>query len=176
LTVRSLIQDKQSILTEKGKKDAETFKLTGTTLRVYRYLYRMGKPCGIREIQRGLSLSSSSVALYHVRKLLDAGLIREETAEDNSGLKNGTDAEIGKGASGYVVDRMIYENMIRVRRSLIPLQVGYSMFFATALIILLVLLRPATFSGAYIFSLVVIAAACSIFAIQAYKSVSDKEI
>lgn len=172
-------QDKQPILTEKDtKKGDEAFKLTGTTLRVYRYLYRMGKPCGIREIQRGLALSSSSVALYHVRKLLDAGLIREEIGEDsgNGDLKSGTSADTGKGASGYVVDRIIYENMIRVRRSLIPLQVGYSMFFATALIILVALLRPAVISGAYLFSLFVIAAACAIFALQAFRSVSKNGV
>ncbi|MHB8567247.1 MAG: helix-turn-helix domain-containing protein [Nitrososphaerales archaeon] len=79
--------------------------LTGTTLRVYRYLYRAGRPCGIHDIQRGLGLSSSSVALYHVRKLLDAGLIRE------SDRATGEVADSEKGAGGYVVDRLMFDNI-----------------------------------------------------------------
>ena len=166
--------------------DPKRVELTGTTLRVYRYLYRMGKPCGIREIQRGLGLSSSSVALYHVRKLLDAGLIREEqNGRDNDDARkeisgneprNGASSEPGRVATGYVVDRMIYENMIRIRRSLIPLQVAYSVFFATALVILLSILRPSAISGAYIFSIFMIAAACGIFAYQAVRSMSKNEV
>lgn len=160
---------------DKKKKDdnAGNLKLTGTTLRVYRYLYRMGKPCGIREIQRGLGLSSSSVAVYHVRKLLEAGLIREESAADAA---DGSQVDSSRGSSGYVVDRIIYENMIRVRRSLIPLQVGYSVFFATALVILLVLLRPNPISGGFIFALLVIAAACGLFAYEALKSLSKNAV
>ena len=154
-------------MTEKKTSDTARLELGGTTLRVYRYLYRMGKPCGIREIQRGLGLSSPSVAVYHVRKLLDAGMIREE---------QGAESQNGSPDSGYVVDRIIYENMIRIRRSLIPFQVAYSFFFATALIILIVLLRPSVLTGAYIFSLFVIAAACGLFAYQALKSVSKNAV
>lgn len=160
-------------MTEKKTNDITRLELGGTTLRVYRYLYRMGKPCGIREIQRGLSLSSPSVAVYHVRKLLDAGMIREEQGIETES-PNGSDGE--RGSAGYVVDRMIYENMIRIRRSLIPFQVAYSVFFATALVILVLLLRPTVITGAYIFSLFVIAAACGLFAYQAVKSVSKNAV
>jgi hypothetical protein len=172
-------------LNEKKRSEAGGVELTGTTLRVYRYLYRMGKPCGIREIQRGLGLSSSSVALYHVRKLLDAGLIREERERpspvdgdprSNGPDENGSQGDPAKGSSGYVVDRVIYENMIRIRRSLIPVQVAYSMFFATALVVLLLILRPSAVSGAYVFALFVIAAACGIFGYQAFKSLSRSEV
>ncbi len=167
-------------MTEKRKDDQDVAKLvlTGTTLRVYRYLYRMGKPCGIREIQRGLGLSSSSVAVYHVKKLLDAGLVREaqeKKPEGSDGETGDAGAELKNGSTpgGYVVDRMIYENMIRIRRSLIPVQVGYSVFFATAIVVLLVLLRPDPISGAYIFALAVIAVACGIFAYQAERATSN---
>jgi len=159
---------------EKKTNGFAKVELGGTTLRVYRYLYRMGKPCGIREIQRGLGLSSPSVAVYHVRKLLDAGMIREEQGGQKEAEERSA-ADVEKG-SGYVVDRMIYENMIRIRRSLIPFQVAYSMFFATALVILIVLLRPSVISGAYIFSLFVITAACGLFAYQAVKSVSKNAV
>ncbi len=122
--------------------------LRGTTLRVYRYLYRQGRPLGLHEIQRGVALSSASVALYHVRKLLEAGLVREQPSE------------------GYVVDRMIFENIIRIRRSLIPFQSMYSAFLATSLIVLLTVMRPNGLSSSYIFSLMVISASLAIFLFQ----------
>jgi hypothetical protein len=40
------------------------------------------KQCGVREIQRALHLSSSSLAQYHLSKLVDLGLLRSsETGE-----------------------------------------------------------------------------------------------
>ena len=92
--------------------------LNRTTLRVYRYLYRAGKPCGIHDIQRWLGLSSSSVALYDVRKFVDAGLIREEgysPKQNQAGHCQADEAgqlyaDFGKGSTGYVVDRLVFDN------------------------------------------------------------------
>ena len=53
------------------------FVMQGTTLKVYRYLYKIGKPAGISEVQKGVGLSSPSVAHYQIKKLEEAGLIRE---------------------------------------------------------------------------------------------------
>ena len=117
---------------EKSEEDV----LKGTTLRVYRLIYRQGRPMGVHDVQRGLQLSSPSVAQYHIKKLLGAGLIRE-------------------GQDGYVIDRIIFENMIRVRRALIPLQATYSIFFASTLVVMLTLLRPPSITSVYIFALVV---------------------
>lgn len=126
--------------------------LSGTTLRVYRFLYRQGgRPAGYHEIQRGLGLSAPSLAQYHVRKLVDAGLVREQD-------------------SGYVVDRVLFENMIRIRRSIVPLQVTFSIFFLTTLILLLTLLRPHDFSATYSFSIAVNAAAFALFAYEAVRA------
>lgn len=47
--------------------------LSGTTLRVYRFLYREGKPMNIHDVQRGLNLSSASVAQYHIRSCFKQG-------------------------------------------------------------------------------------------------------
>jgi predicted DNA-binding transcriptional regulator len=117
---------------EKSEEDV----LKGTTLRVYRLIYRQGRPMGVHDVQRGLQLSSPSVAQYHIKKLLGAGLIRE-------------------GQDGYVIDRIIFENMIRVRRALIPLQATYSIFFASTLVVMLTLLRPPSITSVYIFALIV---------------------
>lgn len=117
--------------------------LKGTTLRIYRYMYRQGRPLGFHDIQRGLGLSSVSIAQYHVGKLLRLGLIKEE-------------------GSGYVVDRVVFENMIRVKRAVIPFQTTYAIFFAATLLIMLVFLRPSTITSLYLFALIVNAVALGV--------------
>ena len=58
-----------------GKRDSY---LKGTTYRIYRHLLWQRKPVGFSEIQKGLGLSSPSVAEYQIGKLLQMGLVREE--------------------------------------------------------------------------------------------------
>ena len=129
--------------------------MNSTTLRVYRFLYKQGKPVGVHEIQKGLSLSSPSLAHYHIQKLLEQGLVREE-------------------AGGYVVDKIVFENMIRVRRSVIPFQTTYLTLFLSTLVIMLTILRPAEISGVYLFALLVNALALGIFAYETLKSLRQK--
>lgn len=120
--------------------------LRGLTLKVYKYILQKDRPVGIREVQRGLNLSSPTLALYHMNKLEEAGLIKKE-------------------AAGYVADRIILQNLIRLRRVLIPRNFFYMIFLITSLIMLIVFLRPPTLSREYIFSLAVIsvAAATSVY-------------
>jgi DNA-binding transcriptional ArsR family regulator len=130
--------------------------LAGTSLRVYRYLYKTGKPLNIHEIQRGLGLSSPSVSQYHLRKLIDAGLVRQLS-----------DVEGGR----FVVDRVVFENMIRIRRSVIPFQITYAVFFATMLAVLLTILRPNDLeTPLFVFGVAVTVAGVIIFAYEAAKS------
>jgi hypothetical protein len=131
------------------KKDRESPVLGGTTLKVYRYLYRQGgSPAGFHEIQRGCGLSSPSVAQYHIKKLLDAGLIKEQD-------------------SGYVVDRVLFENMIRIRKSIVPMQLTFMVFFISTLVLLLTLLRPGSLTATYFFSVAINIAAIVLFAYEA---------
>ena len=51
--------------------------IKGTTLDVYFYLLRKKGAAGVREIQRGLGLSSPSVSSYHLEKLESLGVIRK---------------------------------------------------------------------------------------------------
>ncbi len=76
------------------------------------------------------------MAEYHIKKLVRAGLVREEDG-------------------GYVVDRLIFENVIRIRRTIIPLQTAYTAFFLSTLAILLTVFRPATVTSLYFFALLV---------------------
>jgi repressor of nif and glnA expression len=120
--------------------------LRGLTLKVYRFILKNDKPVGIREVQRGLNLSSPTLALYHINKLEEAGLIKKES-------------------NGYVADRIILANLVRLRRILIPRNFFYMIFSVTSLVMLAVFLRPPTLTREYIFSLAVIsiAAATSVY-------------
>lgn len=133
--------------------------LTGTTLRVYRFLYRVGSPQGIHDIQRGLGLSSVSVADYHVKKLLVLGIVKEDGS-----------------TARYYVDRLIFENMVRIRKSIIPLQAGYATFFGIALVLLVTLLRPSVITGTYLFALIVIAFGVLLFCYQAFRTATSNSL
>jgi hypothetical protein len=80
--------------------------------------------------------------------LLDQGLVKE---------KDG----------GYVVDRVVFENMMRIRRSLIPLQTTFAVFFAATLGGLLTIVRPKAISSLYLLALVINLVALGIFVYQA---------
>jgi repressor of nif and glnA expression len=129
--------------------------LRGLALRIYRFILKNDKPVGIREVQRALSLSSPTLALYHMNKLEEAGLIKKE-------------------ANGYVADRIILENVIRLRRILIPRNFFYMIFLITSLTMLAVFLRPPTLSREYIFSLAVISVAAATSVYETAKALSQE--
>jgi len=118
-----------------ASSDAEDI-LRGKTLDVYRYVLKNRRPAGVREVQRALKFSSPRLAFYHLNKLEEAGLLK-------------------KSVDGYVLERVVLQNSVRLRRLLIPRYFFYSIFFITALIIELTVLRPPALRGDYIFGLVV---------------------
>lgn len=133
----------------------QSIVLKGTTLSVFRFIFREGKPVGPREIQRGLELSSVSIATYHLTKLLEAGLIRE-TPE------------------GYVVDKRMFENVIRIRRLLIPVQISYVAFLATAIVMLLTILRPPVTYPSYYFSIAILLILSAVSLLEARRAASRR--
>ncbi len=98
------------VLSEKGKVDAE---LKGNTLRVYVYALKRDR-VGVREVQRALGLSNPSLAQYHLNKLNELGLVREENGE----------YEVMKEVK---VD--VLRDFLRVGTSLIPRFVFYAVFY-----------------------------------------------
>jgi len=52
-------------------------EIRGNTLKVYLYLLKYG-PSELRDIQRGVSLSSPSLASYHLGKLSEAGFAGQD--------------------------------------------------------------------------------------------------
>jgi DNA-binding Lrp family transcriptional regulator len=131
--------------------------LRGLTLRVYRFILKNEKPVGIREVQRALNLSSPTLALYHINKLEEAGLIKKEL-------------------NGYVADRIILENLIRLRRVLVPRNFFYSIFLATSLVMLIVFLRPPTLTREYVFAVAVISVATATSIYETIKAFSQEGV
>ena len=114
--------------------------LKGLTLKVYKYVLKNDKPVGIREVQRALGLSSPTLALYHMNKLEEAGFIKKQM-------------------NGYVVDRVVLENLVRFRSMLIPRNLFFTVFMITSLIISVVFMRPPVVTREYVFPLAVIVVA-----------------
>ena len=56
-------------------EDKDVQEIYGNTLRIYWFMVRENKPHSAREIQRRVGLSSSSLALHHLKKLMDEGLV-----------------------------------------------------------------------------------------------------
>lgn len=118
-----------------SSKDAEDI-LRGKTRDVYRYVLKSRKPSGVREVQRALKMSSPRLAFYHLNKLEEAGFLK-------------------KSVHGYVVERVLLQNSVRLRNLLIPRYLFYAVFFLTAIIIQLTVFRPLALRGDYVFGLVI---------------------
>ena len=100
-------------------------------------MYKANGAVRVNEVQRDLNLSSPSVAQYHLQKLLRLGLIRQDS-------------------QGYVIDKVVFENVLRFRRTSIPFQAAYTTFFAASLLLLLTLLRPPIVNAAYFYAILAI--------------------
>ncbi|MCX8188588.1 MAG: hypothetical protein N3F64_02665 [Nitrososphaeria archaeon] len=88
-------------------------KLKGNTLRVYVYVLK-NRRVGVREVQRSLKFSNPSLALYHLNKLKELGLVKEDNGE----------YEV---VSEVKVD--VLRDFLRVGTLLVPRFVMYAVFF-----------------------------------------------
>jgi hypothetical protein len=94
------------------REDVES-RLKGNTLRVYVYVLKKGR-VGVREVQRSLGFSNPSLAQYHLNKLKELGLVRED----------GGEYEV---VSEVKVD--VLRDFLRFGTLLVPRFVMYAMFF-----------------------------------------------
>jgi hypothetical protein len=122
--------------------------LRGNTLVVYWCMLRSNKPLGAREIQRAVGLSSSSLALHHLNKLIELGLV-------------------GKDKDGaYVVAKRVKSGLlgffVGTGRLLLPRFVLYAVFF-TGLLISSLLVFVSRFDAVLVTLLVSLAIATLIF-------------
>lgn len=101
-------------------------KLKGKTLQVYWYLLRApNHTAGVREIQRTLRFSSPSIALHHLGKLQDIGLVKR------------------KGTGEYFLEEEVKVGLLklftRVGRFMVPRYLFYSVWLSTMLLTYLLL-------------------------------------
>jgi predicted DNA-binding transcriptional regulator len=93
------------------------YELRGKTLKVYLYVLKLGKPFGVREVQRELGFSSPSVAFHHIEKLTRLGIIEQNSAGDYVLAKK--------------VDPGILQAFVNVGKFSLPRLGFYAVFFTT---------------------------------------------
>lgn len=95
-------------------------ELQGNTLRVYWYLINSSSNSsfGPRDVQRKLSFSSPSLAVYHLDKLVELGVVE----------KSGGEYRVTR-----IVDVGILKQFTRVRGFLLPRQLLYATMWTTLL-------------------------------------------
>lgn len=94
--------------------------LKGKTLLVYWYLLQQSTHMvGVREVQRALGFSSPSIAVHHLQKLQDLGLVEK------------------KGTGEYVLEEEVKVGILRfftrMGNFLVPRYLFYSVLFTTML-------------------------------------------
>jgi hypothetical protein len=88
-------------------------EIRGNTLKVYLYLLKHGAS-ELREIQRGLDLSSASLASYHVGKLTEAGYVGQDEQGKYFAIKDAS-AKVLEGFSKVgpaVVPRLFFFSLL----------------------------------------------------------------
>jgi hypothetical protein len=90
----------------------------GTTLNVYSYVVKKGKPVGPREVMRGANLSSPSVAYWHLQKLENSDLLQKN-----------------KYGEYIVKEKTSISGHIWIGKNLVPRLMCYSLFFLGILIV-----------------------------------------
>lgn len=113
------------------KHDQIASQLQGNTLRVYWYLLKYSKKSpGPREIQKKLSFSSPSLAVYHLEKLVELGLA-EKVA--------------GEYRLTKVVDVGVLEQFLKVGSLIFPRHVLYASLWSTLFIFFITQFKELSF-------------------------------
>ncbi|MGI0090937.1 MAG: hypothetical protein ACREBS_04440 [Nitrososphaerales archaeon] len=143
-----------------GEIDAERkiiaeSQLKGNTLRTYIYVVTH-KKSGVREIQRELHFSSSSLAQYHLAKLVDLGLVTEQ------------------GGEYFLADQIrvdVLKDFLKFGSLIVPRFIFYAVFFTmiTAFLGLVVLVRD-PFTELNLFFIMMLVAASALFWYEALRA------
>lgn len=92
-------------------------ELQGRSLEVFLYVVRAGRPVGVRDVQRGLGLSSPSVAHHHLEKLHSLGFLQKDDKGSYTAVEK--------------VDVSVLNSFVLVGRRLLPRMVFYAALFTT---------------------------------------------
>ncbi|BDC18983.1 winged helix-turn-helix domain-containing protein [Acidianus sp. HS-5] len=115
----------------------ESINNNETRKRIYYYLLKQGKPIGLKKIQRDLGISSPSLVHYHLKKLEEQGLVKE-TQE------------------GYIINKVIISEFVKVANHLIPISGFWSSFFLTSLALEIILLLSGKIIDSAVFGSIII--------------------
>jgi DNA-binding transcriptional ArsR family regulator len=96
-------------------------EIHGTTLRVYWFLFKSSHPVGVRETQRALSMSSPSIALYHLEKLRELGVVDKDDGGEYSLREQ---VQVGS-----------LKSFLKVGRVILPRYLFYAIFLSTAVMV-----------------------------------------
>jgi len=99
------------------------YELRGKTMKVYLYLLKHGKASGISEVQRALGFSSPSIAVHHLDKLIDLGVVEKNERSEYVLVKK--------------VDVGVLSTFIQVGGFILP-RLGFYASFFTSLTLLYV--------------------------------------
>ena len=102
--------------------------IKGTTLDVYFYLLRKKEAAGVREIQRGLGLSSPSVSSYHLEKLESLNVIKKNRFGNYEVSKK---IDIGALNRFILIRNFTLPRFLFYAVFLSVLYIGYLLFFVT---------------------------------------------
>jgi hypothetical protein len=93
---------------------SENREIRGNTLKVYMYLLKHGQS-ELRDVQRGLNLSSGSLASYHLGKLVEAGYAKQD--------------EYGRYSAVKEASERILEGYSRIGPAIVPQFFFFSLLF-----------------------------------------------
>jgi hypothetical protein len=72
--------------------------------------------------------------------------------------------------NGFVVDRVVLENVIRIRRTSFPIQSGYVAFFSVMLLVMLFFFRPDPTTSLYFLAVLIDASALGVSSYEMIKT------
>ena len=112
-------------------KESMAAELKGNTLRVYWYLVQcQGNCAGPRQIQRELGFKSPALAVYHLDKLLDLGLVRKD---------------MGEYQIKEIVDVGVLKQFMKVGSFMIPRYITYATMISVLFVFFLTQFRDLNF-------------------------------
>ncbi|MFI5419838.1 MAG: hypothetical protein ACHQ1H_02610 [Nitrososphaerales archaeon] len=136
------------------KKVIAESQLKGNTLRTYIYVVTH-KKSGVREVQRELHLSSSSLAQYHLSKLVDLGLLTE------------------RGGEYFVADQIrvdVLKDFLKFGTLIVPRFIFYAVFFTIVSGFFGVVVLERTFSELDVLLVLLLIAASVLFWYEALRA------
>jgi len=131
------------------------YSLRGNTLRVYYYMLSKGGSLGVRELQRALGFKSPSAALYHLRKLVEMGLV--ERSEDGE-YRVVREVKVG-----------VLKYFVKLGRLRLPRFLVYAVF-STSFLVSYVILYPQTLSPHNLIALIVGIVSTAVLWYEAYRA------